>query len=124
MGNASHPRSIAPKRQTLQAPWGAEDILTINEPSTVKVLTVLPGEELSLQAHDHRSEWWIVLDTKMRVVVNDKTFTVYRGDEVFIPQGAKHRAIGLDKPCRWIEISFGPFDEADIHRFADKYGRH
>jgi mannose-1-phosphate guanylyltransferase/mannose-6-phosphate isomerase len=42
---------------------------------------------------------------------------------VFIPVGAKHRLIGEDKSYRVLEISFGFFDEDDIIRFEDKYGR-
>jgi mannose-6-phosphate isomerase len=107
------PRVSPPKRITVKEPWGGFDELTLNETSTVKILTVLPGEELS----------WVILDAKLDVIVDDKRFTVFRGQEIFIPQGAKHRAIGLDEPCRWLEISFGQFDEEDIHRYQDKYGR-
>ncbi len=117
------PRVSPPERFTVSKPWGGFDQFTLNETSTVKIITVLPHEELSLQSHDHRSEWWVVLDAKMVVEIDDQRHTVYRGQDIFIPQGAKHRAIGLDAPCRWLELSFGTFDEQDIHRFQDKYGR-
>ncbi len=117
------PRIAPPERSTVSKPWGGFDQFTHNETTTVKILTVLPHEELSLQSHDNRSEWWIILDAKMEVEIDGKRVTAYRGHDIFIPQGAKHRAIGLDSPCRWLEIAFGTFDEDDIHRFADKYGR-
>lgn len=116
-------RLIPPERFTVSKPWGGFDQFTLNEATTVKIITVLPHESLSLQTHKERSEWWIILDTKMDIEVDGKQFTAYRGQDVFIPQGVKHRAIGLDSPCRWLEISFGSFDENDIHRFEDKYGR-
>lgn len=112
-----------PKSHTEHKPWGSFDEYTENQPSTVKILTVLPGEAISLQSHQHRSEWWTILDDKMDVVVGDKQFTAHRGETVFIPQQTKHRAIGLDQPCRWLEISFGLFDPNDIIRYEDKYGR-
>lgn len=117
------PRATPPKRFTASKPWGGFDQFTSNETTTVKIITVLPHELLSLQSHDLRSEWWIILDTKMDIEIDGKRFTAYRGQDVFIPQGAKHRAFGLDTPCRWLEVSFGTFDENDIHRFEDRYGR-
>jgi mannose-6-phosphate isomerase-like protein (cupin superfamily) len=117
------PRLAPPARFTVSKPWGGFDQFTLNETTTVKILTVLPHESLSLQSHDERSEWWIILDTKMDIEIDGKRFTAYRGQDVFIPQGAKHRALGLDTPCRWLEIAFGTFNEDDIHRFEDKYGR-
>jgi len=44
-------------------------------------------------------------------------------EPVFIPQGAKHQLIGESKDYRILEISFGQFDEEDIIRLSDKYGR-
>ncbi len=117
------PRVSLPERFTVSKPWGGFDQFTLNESSTVKIITVLPHEELSLQSHNYRSEWWVVLDAKMMVEIDGHKHTIYRGQDIFIPQGAKHRAIGLDGPCRWLEISFGTFDENDIHRYEDKYGR-
>lgn len=114
----SHPRKI-----TVSKPWGGFEELTLNEKTTVKILTVNPGEELSLQAHEHRHEWWIVLDEAMQVVIDDTKLILGKGEEVYIPAGTKHRVIGLSRPCRWLEISYGEFLEADIERFDDKYGR-
>ncbi len=115
--------SHTPHRTTEDKPWGKFEEFTLNEKTTVKILTINPGEELSLQSHEHRSEWWIVLDEAMDVVLNDEQRTLHRGDEIFIPAGSKHRVIGLDQSCRWLEIAYGRFDEGDIHRFDDKYGR-
>ena len=43
-------------------PWGLEEILTINEPATVKILTINPGQRLSLQYHNNRKEFWKLID--------------------------------------------------------------
>src|SRR5215212_4631469 len=100
----SSPRIAPPQRFTVSKPWGGFDQFTLNESTTVKILTVLPHEVLSLQSHENRSEWWVVLDVKMDIEIDGKRFAAFRGQDVFIPQGAKHRAIGLDTPCRWLEI--------------------
>lgn len=117
------PRLHPPKKYSERRPWGGFDRFVYNESCTVKILTILPGESLSLQSHQHHSEWWIVLDASLGVEIDGKKHTAFRGEEVFIPVGTKHRAHGLKAPCRWLEISFGVDDEEDIERFEDNYGR-
>ena|SRR3989344_4022885 len=112
-----------PKRDQTDKPWGSFESLTLNEATTVKILTIKAGEALSLQSHAYRDEWWIVLDEAMRVVLDDKHILLAKGDELFIPRGTKHRIIGLTTTCRWLEIAYGEFLEADITRYEDKYNR-
>lgn len=108
----------------VEKPWGSFDQFTLNEVSTVKILTVKPGLRLSLQSHQHRRERWIVLDEGISVQIDDHIQAPKRGEEIMIPLGAKHRLIGAaDKTCRVLEISFGQFDENDIERFEDDFGR-
>lgn len=114
---------MPPHKVTVVKPWGRYDSLTLNEKTTVKIITVQPGESLSLQTHAHRSEWWIVLDASLDIVINDTTATLAQGQDIFIPAGTPHRVSGRDKPCRWLEIAYGLFAEADIVRLQDKYGR-
>ena len=45
------------------------------------------------------------------------------GHEHMIPVGAKHRIIAGAKGMTLLEISLGDFDEDDIVRYEDKYGR-
>ena len=104
-------------------PWGGFRGISYNEPSTVKIIWVEPGKRLSLQSHKKRSELWTVIDGEMDVELDGKVIRAKKDDQVFIPCGAKHRAVGLDAPCRWIEIAFGYFDEADIVRYEDDFGR-
>ena len=51
-------------------PWGGFRRYTHNELSTVKVITVKPGEVLSLQYHHHRDELWVALDPGLRVTMD------------------------------------------------------
>ena len=46
------------------------------------------------------------------------------GEKVFIPRGTVHRlSSSAEKEVRILEISFGEFDEEDIVRLDDVYGR-
>ena len=46
----------------VKKPWGSFDQYTLNERSTVKILTINPGASTSLQSHKHRREFWVALD--------------------------------------------------------------
>lgn len=53
----------------------------------------------------------------------EKTFIAKKGDEFIIDKETKHRIEGLDKDAHVLEISFGEFDEKDIFRVEDDFGR-
>ncbi len=105
-------------------PWGGFRRYTHNDVSTVKIITVNPGQVLSLQYHHKRDELWVALDTGLRVTLDDRVWEPQIYEEIFIPHEARHRIAGVGVgPSRWLEISFGDFDEADIVRLEDQYGR-
>ena len=45
------------------------------------------------------------------------------GEKLFIPRQTVHRLSAGEGPVRLLEISFGEFDEEDIVRLEDLYGR-
>jgi mannose-6-phosphate isomerase len=45
------------------------------------------------------------------------------GEELFIPRETVHRLFTEGEEVRILEISFGEFDEEDIVRLDDVYGR-
>ena len=48
------------------------------------------------------------------------------GEEVWLPLGSTHRLrcdAATARPVRVLEVSLGVFDEADIERLQDDYGR-
>lgn len=107
-----------------QRPWGRFEQFTSNEPTTVKVVTVEPGHRLSLQTHEHRGEFWQVLDGPLDVTVDDESWSAQAGEKVWVPPGAVHRMGNSgDAPARVLEIGYGDFDEADIVRLDDDYRR-
>ena len=106
-----------------ERPWGAFERYTLNEPCTVKVLTVEPGGTLSLQRHAHRDEMWVLLDDGAIVEVDGHRSEPRAEARVFIPAGSTHRLSSAGPRVRVLEIAFGHFDEDDIERLEDAYGR-
>lgn len=104
-------------------PWGEFERFTLNERSTVKIITVKPGEEFSLQSHKHRDEFWRVLSGSGVITLDEEHRTVHAGESFFSPVGHEHRMEGGPEGLTFLEIAFGDFDENDIVRYEDKYGR-
>ena len=105
-------------------PWGRFEQYTHNLPSTVKIITVAPGGTLSRQYHDHRDELWVILDRGAQVQLGEEVLEPEAGEKIFIPRGTVHRlSTAGESEVRILEISFGEFDEEDIVRLDDVYGR-
>lgn len=106
-----------------ERPWGNFRQFTKDSVSTVKILTVNPNQILSLQSHQKRSEFWKVIKGSGIVEIDDLKVEAHEGDEYEIGIGAKHRLSGLESGISVLEIATGLFDESDIIRYEDKYGR-
>ena len=105
-------------------PWGKFRAYPHQQAQSIKIITVNPGQALSLQYHNHRSEFWVVLDKGLEITVGDNVWQPEKNEEVFIPQKTPHRlrCIGY-KQARVMEIWIGNSDENDIVRLQDDYGR-
>jgi mannose-6-phosphate isomerase len=107
-----------------ERPWGSFKQYAFNQDVTVSLMTVLPGQRLSLQSHTARAELWIVLDAGASVQVGATILQPQPGDEIWIPAGEKHRLSGIgEQPARVLEVAFGNWQQADITRYDDDYAR-
>jgi len=111
------------KSITHTRPWGSFTLFTKNQSSAVKILVVNQGEKISLQCHRNRQEFWYVLSGTPTVIIGNKEYAARIGDEFIVEKGEKHRISAKDTEARILEISFGEFDEDDVVRIEDKYGR-
>ncbi|MFZ3043771.1 MAG: phosphomannose isomerase type II C-terminal cupin domain [Minisyncoccia bacterium] len=109
--------------QKEERPWGNFERFTLNEPTTVKIVTVNAGEAISLQTHEHRDEFWRVIRGSGTIRMDGTDHPAREGDMFFNPRHAEHRVEGGPEGLSFLEISFGEFAEGDINRLEDKYGR-
>jgi mannose-6-phosphate isomerase-like protein (cupin superfamily)/NAD-dependent SIR2 family protein deacetylase len=108
----------------LPRPWGNIFSMMENKQITVKILHLNPGEMTSRHKHFCRNEIFFVLDERVILQVWDKPILLYKGASFRVPAGTVHRFIGLDEPCRLLEIAQNYHDQIeDIERLEDKYGR-
>ena len=106
-----------------ERPWGEFLEFTENEKSTVKIITVNPGQAFSLQHHEHREERWHVISGEGTITVGSENFPVEIGKNFDIHPGVDHRIEAGSVPVVILEVSLGDFSEDDIVRLQDKYGR-
>ncbi len=105
-------------------PWGRFRRFPHRDISSVKIITVEPGGRLSLQYHEGRAEFWVVLDPGLEVTLGDRVWLAAPNEEFVIPRGAPHRVRNVgDKPARIMELWLGPSSETDIVRLSDDYQR-
>ena len=108
---------------TIERPWGTFRQLTHNSLSTVKIHRIKPGAKTSLQSHAKRSEFWHFESGSGTIVMGDKEYQVGPGDEYTVPVGVKHRWMAGHDGLVLLEVAIGDFDEEDITRYEDDYGR-
>jgi mannose-6-phosphate isomerase-like protein (cupin superfamily) len=108
-----------------QRPWGSFTVLDHGNTYKVKRIEVLPGKRLSYQMHNHRAEYWMIVQGTAKVVLDGKESILKAGDTVFIPIGMAHRIGNIgDELVIFIEIQRGDYlGEDDIIRIEDDYGR-
>jgi mannose-1-phosphate guanylyltransferase/mannose-6-phosphate isomerase len=114
------------KHITVERPWGSYTVLEKGYRYKTKRVRVEPGRRLSLQAHEKRSEHWVVIKGTARVQRGDEVVVVRTNESTYIPKGVKHR---LENPSKKtlleiIEVQSGEYvEEDDIVRFKDDYER-
>lgn len=111
------------KKYIEERPWGKFEQFCYNEKVTVKIITVKPNSKLSLQYHNHRDEFWKIISGTGQIVLGDQIIDVKVGDDFFIPRQTHHRIMTNENTMEVMEISFGKFNEKDIVRLNDEYGR-
>lgn len=109
-----------------QRPWGFYKTAILNDYFQSKVISLKPGGKLSLQSHNHREEYWIIVHGEGLVQIEKSLLNVRCGSMLFIPKGAKHRLTNTDTEESLIltEVQIGAYlGEDDIIRYEDDYGR-
>ena len=105
-------------------PWGSYRNIFVSDNYKVKIITVHPGQRLSLQKHMQRSEHWYIVSGFGEMQLQGKFYQMYTGDSIDIPEEHEHRIENTTKrPLIFVEVQMGICDESDIIRLEDDYGR-
>lgn len=141
------------KAMTEQRPWGYYGLYSENEKCTSKILYIAPQQQLSMQYHFKRDQFYLILDddfiieystqpVPIQIINNINEEERFKQLEKFLEEHliqheAKdgdmfgfhrlvvHRAkyVGNKAFGKVLDIAFGYNDEEDIVRIQDNYGR-
>jgi mannose-1-phosphate guanylyltransferase / mannose-6-phosphate isomerase len=118
-------RKEADSRPIHYRPWGYGMSIHAGDRYQVKLLSVKPGQQLSLQKHFHRAEHWVVVNGTALVTRDGEKILVRENESIYLPLGCVHRLENPGKiPLNLIEVQSGAYlGEDDIVRLEDAYGR-
>lgn len=111
--------------KTVYRPWGYYTVLGEGKGFLTKMIQVNPGQKLSVQSHNHRSEHWVVLEGKAKVILEGKELILSPGHSVDIAVKAIHSLQNpFEEVLKIVEVQKGDIlIEEDITRYEDMYGR-
>lgn len=111
--------------KTVYRPWGFYTVIAEGKGFITKIIHVNPGQKLSVQSHNHRSEHWVVLTGMAKVVLESKDYILSSGHSIDIPTKAIHSLQNpFEEDLEIIEVQKGDIlSEDDIIRYEDMYGR-
>ena len=111
--------------KTVYRPWGYYTVLAQGKGFLTKMIQVNPGQKLSVQSHNHRSEHWVVLEGMAKVLLEGKEHILSPGHSIDIDIKEIHSLQNpYDEILKIIEVQKGDLlIEEDIVRYEDMYGR-
>lgn len=115
----------APPVTRTERPWGWYETVAEFAGCKIKRIGVAPGQQLSLQKHQHRAEHWVVSCGTATVTLDARQFDLQAGEHCDIALGQVHRLSNRTQhPVEIVELQFGALlSEDDIIRLQDDYGR-
>jgi mannose-6-phosphate isomerase len=108
------------KDHRVDKPWGYELRWAITDRYLGKVLHVNQGEALSLQYHERKDEWIMVVGGALDLELDGEVHRLGPGDTAHITPGTRHRMTAVED-CDIFEVSTPDMD--DVVRLEDRYGR-
>lgn len=111
--------------KTVYRPWGFYTVIAQGKGFQTKIIHVNPGQKLSVQSHNFRSEHWVVLSGTAKVVLEGKNHILSPGHSIDIAVKAIHSLQNpYEEDLEIIEVQKGDnLSEDDIIRYEDIYGR-
>ncbi len=101
-------------------PWGYELRWAVTDRYLGKVLHVNRGEALSLQYHERKDEWIMLVSGVLDLELDGRVHRLRPGDTAHITPGTRHRMTAVED-CDVFEVSTPDMD--DVVRLEDRYGR-
>ncbi len=117
--------SLIDNFNSFKKPWGHYKTHLKGDKFLLKTLHINKHEEISLQTHSHREEFWFITSGNAEITIGEKVSSKKSKELIFVPPKVKHRIKNISSETLVItEIQYGEIlDEKDIIRLEDKYNR-
>ena len=110
--------------EKFERPWGYYENLLEEPTYKVKRIVVYPDQQLSLQYHYHRAEYWTCIEGDGYVSIGDNLYHAAPHSHFKIGVKEQHRLKGGENGITIIEVQLGSrCEEDDIVRLKDDYQR-
>ena len=111
--------------EVVNKPWGTYASILEEPYCKVKKIVIKPDQAPSYQYHFKRSEVWVVVQGEGSVKIDDIECDCSVGSVIKVPLQAKHQIRNTGtQDLIFVEVQLGEsFEESDIVRLEDKYGR-
>jgi len=107
-------------------PWGEYYGWDSGRGWNLKTIYIKPNSRVSLQYHNNREEWWLLVEGDATAIVQDKKGTrsipLKKGEVFRVGKKQVHR-LTSKRGGVVVEVAYGDFDENDIVRLEDDFGR-
>lgn len=103
--------------------WGSfKTLYTDGNKVKVKELTIEPGKSISMQKHERRDEFWVIVSGVATVYYGDEQFDLNEGQSIKINSFMWHRVKNLClTPLKILEVQYGSqCSETDIQRLLNR----
>jgi len=100
--------------KTVKRFWGSYTVLERGDGFKVKLVEVRPGHSLTLQLHKERSEHWIVLEGRAKIIKGNKSYILNANESTYISKGGVHKLMNpAECPLKIVEVQVGRYLEED-----------
>ncbi len=93
-------------------------VLYTGEYSQLVLMNLQPGEEIGMEVHDDRDQFFRFEEGKGEVIINDTVHKVKDGSAVVVPAGSQHNVVNTGKEQLKLYTIYSPPEHKDktIHK--------
>lgn len=97
-------------------PWGTYELLNVNPRYVVRKVVVTEGKTIYAHQHAHRTEHWIIVCGRARIILKGSEREYGANDSIEVPENTAHQISNIgNEPLVFMEISTGTMvEERDL----------
>lgn len=102
--------------RTIYKPWGTYELLNVNPRYVVRKVVVTEGKTIYAHQHAHRTEHWIIVCGRARIILKGSEGEYGANDSIEVPENTAHQISNIgNEPLVFMEISTGTMvEERDL----------